>query len=281
MKRLINPPIQNLLWLGGIACLGVAVWGVWQLRQAEEQQFATAEVSVDIPNASELSIPGVRQYRRLVEAPLFWEARARPKIAPPPPKTVAAVKEPEVVEVELVPPLGRLVGIVDLGAKKYALVRNETENKTLYKGDAWDGWTIQDINSERVVLSAGKQKTEVALIADFEAPAANKQMMASRNRQKQRKRNRQQQLRQAQLKQQAQQAQHYDRAGKQQGANQAQQVGAIQPVNPVANPNQNSAAQQQGQNPQAEPAPVLSIKEALEARQRLMASRWGKDKKKK
>ncbi|CAA6800137.1 MAG: Unknown protein [uncultured Thiotrichaceae bacterium] len=274
MKRLINPPIQNLLWLGGIACLGLAVWSVWQLRQAEEQQFATAGVSVDIPNASELSIPGVRQYRRLVEAPLFWETRARPKIAPPPPKVATAVKVPEVIEVELMPPMGRLVGIVDLGAKKYALVRNESENKTLYKGDVWEGWTIQAINSERVVISAGKQRTEIALIGDFEAPAANKQMLASRQRQDQRKRNRQQQIRQAQQKQQAKQARNYDRAGGQQGA-QAKQNGAVSRVNPAQ---QQARAAQSAQ--QAEPAPVLSIKEALEARQRLMASRWGKEQKK-
>jgi len=280
MKRLINPPIQNLLWLSGIACLGLAAWGIWELRQAEEQQFSAAGVSVDIPDARELSIPGVRQYRRLVEAPLFWETRARPVIVPPPPapKKVAVVEKVEVVEAELIPPAGRLVGIVDLGKKKYALVRNETENKSLYKGDVWEGWTVQDINSERVVLSAGKQKTEVALIADFEAPAANKQMMASRQRQQQRKKNRQQQIRQAQQKQQRQQqAQHYDRAGKQQGAKPVQAKTAMQQAAPALNP---ALVQQQNQAAQpVEPTPVLSIKEALEARQRLMASRWG-DKKK-
>lgn len=268
MKRLINPPIQNLLWLCGIACLVLAAWSIWQLRQAEEQQFSTAGVSIDLPDAGELSIPGVRQYRRLVEAPLFWEERARPKIAPPPPKVVAVVKAPEVIEAELILPTGRLVGIVDLGDKKYALVRNETENKTLHKGDAWEGWTVQDINSERVVISAGKQQAEMALIADFEAPTANKQMLAANNRQQQRQRNRQQQIRQAQQKQQAQQAQHYGRAGEQSADNQPRQDEAVSQINQEQN--QNETAQQ------VEPAPVLSIKEALEARQRLMASRWGK-----
>ncbi len=172
------------------------------------------------------------------------------------------------------------MGIVDLGKKKYALVRSDTENKSLYKGDVWEGWTVQDINSERVVITAGKQKAEVPLIADFEAPAANKQMLAARKRQEQRKRNRQQQqrLRQAQQKQQAQ---HYNRAGGQNVAAQGQgqrnkNAAPPSPVNPVRN--QNRVAGRPAQP--AEPAPVLSIKEALEARQRLMASRWGKDKKK-
>lgn len=273
MKRLINPPIQNLLWVGGIACLGLAAWSVWQLRQAEEQQFATTRVSVDIPNARELSVPGVRQYRKLIEAPLFWEARAIPKKAPPP-KQVAVVQQPEVVEVALNLPVGRLVGIVDLGEKKYALVRNAEQSQSLRKGDAWEGWTIEDINAERVVISAGKQRHEVALIGDFEAPTANKQMLASKQRQQQHRRNRQQQ--QLQLRQQQkQQAQHYDRA-----ANQAQP----QAVNPAAQAVPQLSSQSQnvaGNNPQqAAPAPVLSIKEALEARQRLMASRWGDGKKK-
>lgn len=261
MKRLINPPIQNLLWLGGIAFLGLAAWNIWELRQTGERQFAGSGVNVEIPDAQSLSIPGVNQYRQLVEAPLFWETRARPKKAPPPLKQLAAVKELEVVEAELTPPLARLVGIIDLGEKKYVLVRNEESSKSLYKGDNWEGWIIEDINDERVLLSAGKQRTEVALISEFGAPAANKQMLAVNQRNQQRQQNRQQQLRQAQLKQQ----QHY---------NQANQAGQMPKT---GNPAQiTTQAAQQGQSQAAEqPAPVMSIKEALEARQRLMAARWG------
>jgi hypothetical protein len=227
---------------------------------------------VKIPDAADLSIPGVSQYRRLVEAPLFWEERARPKIAPPPVKQLAVVKEPEVVEAELMPPVARLVGIIDLGEKKYALVRNQDDSKALYKGDSWEGWTVEDINDERVLLAAGKQRTEVALIGDFSAPAANKQMLASRQRNEQLQQSRQQQLRQAQLKKQ----QHYNRV-QQSSAEPAGAPGqggenAVPAVNPAAQQNQARSAQQQAE----QPAPVLSIKEALEARQRLMAARWGK-----
>ncbi|MEZ5534897.1 MAG: hypothetical protein R3F02_04665 [Thiolinea sp.] len=267
MKRLISPPIQNLLWLGGIACLGFSAWNVWQLRQAEEQQFAASGVKVEIPDADELSIPGVTQYRQLVEAPLFWESRMKPKKAPPPP-TVAAVKELEVVEAELTPPVARLVGIIDLGDKKYALVRGETDSKALYKGDSWEGWIVEDINKERVLLSAGKNRTEVALISDFETPKANKQMLASQQRQTQQRQDRLQQIRQAQLNQQ----QHYNRS--QQPAAVAAQPGAEgqeQQGNPLNQQQSESGSQQQSE----QPAPVLSIKEALEARQRLMAARWG------
>ncbi len=275
MKRLINPPIQTLLWLGGMACLGYAVWSVWELRQTEEQQFAASGVKVAIPDAKELSIPTVRQYRQVVDKPLFWETRAKPKKAPPPAKPVEAAKKPEVVEVDLTPPMARLVGIIDLGKKKYALVRNEEGSQSLYKGDSWEGWTIEDINDERVLLSAGKQRTEVALIGDFAAPEANKQMLAARQRQQQRRRpqNRRQQLRQAQMKQQRQ---HYNRSNRPVAGQQAKS-GA--PGNkPSSQPGQlvQQNRKQPGAGPQAkQPAPVLSIKEALEARQRLMAARWG------
>ncbi len=273
MKRLINPPIQTLLWLGGMACLGYTVWSVWELRQTEEQQFAASGVKVAIPDARELSIPAVRQYRQVVDKPLFWEARAKPKKAPPPAKPVEAVKKPEAVEVDLTPPTARLVGIIDLGKKKYALVRNEEGSQSLYKGDSWEGWIIEDINDERVLLSAGKQRTEVALIGDFAAPEANRQMLAARQRQQQRYSQNRRQLRQAQMKQQRQ---HYNRsnrpvAGQQAGPGMPGSKPPDQPDQPVQQ-NRN----QPGAGPQAEqPAPVLSIKEALEARQRLMAARWG------
>ena len=262
MKRLISPPIQNLLWLGGIACIGLAVWNIWQLRQAEEHQFAASGVKVEIPDADELSIPGVNQYRQLVEAPLFWESRLKPKKAPPPPP-VAAVKELEVVEAELTPPMARLVGIIDLGDKKYALVRGETDSKTLYKGDSWEGWIVEDINTERVLLSAGKHRTEVALISDFETPKANKQMLASQQRQAQQ---RQQQIRKAQLQRQ----QQYNR--NQQPADAGAEGQGQDRQNNALNQNQQPDA---AQPPSEQAAPVLSSKEALEARQRLLAARWG------
>ena len=136
MKRWISPPIQLLLWLGGIAFLAASAWNMWQLRQVTvAQHMSRGDVQVAIPDAKALDVPGIDSYLQLVKAPLFWEERAIPEPppppAPPPPPPVAVKRPPpQVVEVPLNPPTGRLVGIVDLGEKRYALIRNETEKQS-------------------------------------------------------------------------------------------------------------------------------------------------------
>lgn len=255
MRQLTKPPIQLLLWMGGITCLLLGGWSVWQLRQVEETQFSAANVRVDIPESSALSVPGIGSYRKLVSAPLFWEERAIPRKAPsrPPRAVVQRPVVPEVVP-ELIPPTGRVVGIVDLGKRYYALVRDEEQlNITLNKGDDWDGWTVDSIDSNRVVLVAGEQRTEMSLIGDFEAPKVNKTMLAARQREEQRKKR--QQLMAVRQKQ---------------ATGQQPKTEAIPQLAPAAASSVKQAEQEQ------EMAPVLSIKEALEARRRLMASRWGK-----
>ena len=255
MKRLINPPIQTLLWLVGFTCLLAAAWSIWQLRAMDVDLSSAANVKVDIPDANALSVPPVNRYRQLVDAPLFWEARAVPRKEPP--SRLAVAPKPEVVEVELIPPKGRLVGIVDLGSKVYALVRNDEENLSLYKGDKWEGWTVSDINSEKVVLIAGKQKAEIPLIGDFSAPKENQQIALARKRDEQRRKHLEQRQRLAN-----------------ETANLASQNQSVPELQPAAE-NASNAAGAENANGGEEAAPVLTIKEALEARQRLMASRWG------
>ncbi|MEZ5447687.1 MAG: hypothetical protein R3E89_01205 [Thiolinea sp.] len=252
MKRWISPPIQWLLWLGGLACLGAAAWHIWELRQLEAGQVRAGSVQVSLPDAGMLTPPPLASYRQQVEAPLFWEARSVPKPAPvaPPPVAAPPVK-PEEPEIERVPPTGRLVGIVDLGNRFYALVRNETDSQSLHPGDQWESWTVASIDADKVVLTGGKQRLEIPLIGDFSAPKANKEMLAQQQREEQRRRHQQQRQ---QLEQRAEAA---DQDGLHKLAEQLTNAGAAA-----------------GDNAE-QPAPVMSIKEALEARQRLMASRWG------
>lgn len=291
MKRWISPPVQLLFWLGGIACLAAAAWNMWQLRQVTvAQHMARSNVQIAIPDAKALDVPGIGRYRQLVQAPLFWEERAIPRPViqrpPPPQPVVARAPEPEIEEVLLNPPLGRLVGIVDLGTRRYALVRNEAGNQSLYRGDEWEGWKVTKVDSDKVVLKAGKQKAEIPLIADFAAPQPNKQMLAANQRRQHRKRQqhmRIQRQRQQMLQQQAQaRANAAQQGGTQPGLDQAgagnslnnQQVQDVRAqLEQALNVGNDPDSAQQGQ-----PTPVLSIKEALEARQRLMASRWGNKK---
>ena len=119
MKSLFKPPIQSLLWLASLSCIGLAAWNLWQLRQLGEQQTRAASISIQLPDAAALQVPELASYTRLVEAPLFWESRTRKSDAP----AVAVVAEPITPPAEV--PKGRLVGIVNTGKKSYGLVRGE------------------------------------------------------------------------------------------------------------------------------------------------------------
>ena len=259
MKALISPPIQALLWLAGIGCLGWGGWSVWQLRQMDMslQQSMTEAVDITPPAMDELRVPAVNAYQQMVQTPLFWQNRS----VPPPPRPTVAAREaappPPPAEPPEIPE-GRLVGIVDLGKKRYALVRDQDDkNLSLHVGDKWGDWVVEEVSKRKLVLAAGEEHHEIPLIADFAAPQENKQLLADRQRREQQKKIEQQR---AAMRQQ-------------QASSDAVSVQAAQPAptDPAAMPD---PAQQLNQltNPTS---PVLSIKEALEARQRLMASRWG------
>lgn len=256
MKRLFSPPIQFMLWLASSACLAWAAWNLMQLRELETDQHPSAPVSVQIPASLMLTEPTVMTYNQIVQAPLFWPSRAVPAVeiaAPPPPPTVEP-EAPPPPPVSL--PVGRLVGIVDLGATKYALIRNEEKNISLHVGEQWEGWTLASIDAKKISLVAGEQKQEVKLIADFAPPAENRQL--------------------AQLRKKEEQKQQMAAARQQQ----AQQPLAAPAENLALPPNLEPAvpadqAQAAAAAAAQNPPPVMSLKEALEARQRLMASRWG------
>lgn len=249
MKRLFSPPIQWILWLATSACLGLAAWNVMQLRLLDEEQSRSARVNVQIPESLMLTEPAVITYSRIVQAPLFWPSRAVPvvevAVTPTPAPAIAPEAPPPA---PVLPPAGRLVGIVDIGSNKYALIRNEEKNLSLHLGEQWDGWTLEAIDAKKITLASGEQKQEVKLIADFAPPVENQQLALLRKKEEQK-----QQM--AAARQQAQQV-----------APAVDNV-AVPPTLEPAVAEQTQAAQN--------PPPVMSLKEALEARQRLMASRWG------
>ena len=282
MKSLFKPPIQNLLWLASLGCLSFAAWNLWQLRQLSEQQTQAASVAIQLPDAAALQVPELSTYTRLVEAPLFWESRA-PKSDTP---AVAVVAEPVAPPAEL--PKGRLVGIVNNGKKHYGLVRGEEKNLSLYQGDQWDGWTIESIAKDRLVLVAGAQKQEVRLLAEFSAPKENQQL--------------------AKAKQQAKQLLPPVNAGGQAALAQAQaalpklpqealnqvvkslpaEIAAnvllpiLQPASPAQPDSGTTGSEAIAQSPpntskplELAPDAAVSLHQALEARQKLMAERWG------
>ncbi|OQX15652.1 MAG: hypothetical protein BWK73_06450 [Thiothrix lacustris] len=247
MKRLIKPPIQPLLWLSGALLLGATGWSLVNLKllEAEQAQQASA-VSVKIPDASALDAPDLNRYAQMVSAPLFWESRKRVE----PEKVEAPVIVSTPVDTTL--PEGRLIGIVDLGNSLFAIMENAAGGSVhLRIGDTWGAWTVKGIDPDRVFLAVGDQQQEIPLVADFSAPKENPQVAQAR-------------------------------AVQQQVV--AQQQAVAQPPAavsmPATLPNANPATVAAGAglpfpaDAEKQP-PALSVQEALDARQRLMASRWG------
>lgn len=241
MKRLIKPPIQSLLWLSGAALLGVTGWSLVNLKLLDEEQAQQANaVTVKIPDASALDAPDLNRYSQMVSAPLFWESRKAltPKQAEIP--VVAATP------VDTALPEGRLIGIVDMGSSLFAIMENAAGGSVhLRSGDTWGTWTVKGIDPDRLILAIGDQQQTIPLVGDFSAPKENPQVT------------------QARVQQQV-----------------AQQQPIAAPPQPQALPTSNTAIVPAGAglpfpaDTEKQP-PALSVQDALDARQRLMAARWG------
>lgn len=253
LKRLINPPIQALLWGSGLALLALGAWSIVSLKMLDERGGKQADISVQIPDSSMLDTPDLNSYPQMVSAPLFWESR---KAVEPEKEVVAEIVEP----VDTTLPQGRLIGIIDTGGSLFAIMENAAGGSVqLRQGDFWGAWKVAGIDPDRVLLELGDQHQDIPLVGDFAAPKENPQVSQERAMQQQ---------------QAAQQ-----RAA---AARQAQQQAVLPAVSPSQ---QNAPPAPPGNAPQTAglpfPAdtqkqpPPLSVKDALEARQRLMASRWG------
>lgn len=242
MKKLIDPPVQALLLLGAVGLLLVAGWSLFSLKVQDASQADTGgSVSVRIPDAGVLDAPDLNTYAQMVQAPLFWESRK----AVEPPK--AEVAQPVATPVDTTLPEGRLIGIIDLGGSLFGIMQNALGNSVhLRKDDMWGAWKVSGIDPDRLILKLGEQEQTIPLVGDFAAPQENPQVAQERE------------VRQQQQVQ----------ARQQQAAQAAQQ--AAPPVNTAVQNAGLPFPADIGKQP-----PALSVKDALEARQRLMAARWG------
>lgn len=247
MKRLIKPPIQSLLWLGGAILLGATGWSLVSLKLLDEEQAQQASaVSVKIPDASALNAPDLNRYAQMVSTPLFWENRKA--LEPEKPEAPEVVATP----VDTTLPEGRLIGIVDLGSSLFAIMENAAGGSVhLRTGDTWGAWTVRGIDPDRVFLAIGDQQQEIPLVADFSSPKENPQVAQARVVQQQ-------------------------VVAQQQAVAQQPAAVPMPPTLPTANAANVPAGAGLPFPADAEKQPpALSVQDALEARQRLMASRWG------
>lgn len=117
MKKLLNPPIQLILWLVGLSLLGLSAWSLLSLKLQDEAQAESVNINIKIPDAAVL-ISLMSTGTQLVQAPLFWASR----------KEYAAARWNKVQVVEAPPidtnlPEGRMIGIVNVGEDAFALMQ--------------------------------------------------------------------------------------------------------------------------------------------------------------
>ncbi|WP_020561098.1 hypothetical protein [Thiofilum flexile] len=251
MKKWISPPIQWLFWLTGLGVIGLAAWNLYTLWAMTEESQAKSTVSVSLPDLSLLNAPGVATYQDFIDKPLFWSSR---KVPAPPVVVAAAAPPPEPVEppIDKTLPDGRLVGVIDLGKKSYGIMRTSTsENHSLHVGDKWGNWVVTKVKKDKLTLKLGDENQDLLLIADFNAPKQNPAMLAKK----------------AQDQQQQAQAETLARLKALQAAA-AQNILTAAAEPKAGMPNEAFPSTEQA-------PPILSVKDALEARKRLMESRWG------
>ena len=257
MKKLLNPPIQLILWLVGLSLLGLSAWSLLSLKLQDEAQAESANINIKIPDAAVLDIPNVMTYTQLVQAPLFWASRK--EYVPPPPVEAVAQAPVEAPPIDTNLPEGRMIGIVNVGEDAFALMQDAAgQTQRLTAGDKWGAWEVKAISYSKMTVALGGQEQEIPLIADFAAPEESKQLA---------------QVREAQAQIQQQKASAVVASNtvtlSASGSAPPQQVNP----NAINAANAASAPPQPVDNKRQAPAP-LTVEEALAARQRLMASRW-------
>lgn len=264
MKQLLRPPIQWLFWLAGLTMLGLAAWSMWQIYQlsAENERLSAGTEPVVVPDMAALQAPSVRNYRQMVSSPLFWEVRRPPvsavfKRLKQPKQPVFSAPKPPPVPIDRTLPEGRLVGIIRLGTKSYGVMRGVEDSFHLHKGDKWGNWVVSKIEKDRLILELEGDREIIPLLGSFEAPKENPKIVAARRLQKQQKL-REQSLARLRARQAARQ---------QKPAPENQNQASQEPKKGMPNPLFPADI--------AKEPPVLSIKDALDARRRLMESRWG------
>ena len=103
-----------------------------------------------------LQIPPMVTYREVVERPLFTHSRR------PPEKTTGAVESVRAVQLS---GKWKVTGIVVAGDNTYAHIEGNRDHKTvrLQVGMPLDGWKLEEIEADRIVLRSGDEYTTLTL----------------------------------------------------------------------------------------------------------------------
>lgn len=148
------------LAVGALLALALAA----EHRLAETEQDALAEesfrpTSVSSPRSEPVSpftLPLPEDFSAIAERPLFLSTRRPPEPLPP-------ELEPEPLPETRPAPNFVLLAVVRDGARRIALIASgpDQEAEQFEVGDAVVGWKLTDIARESVLLSYGKEETQL------------------------------------------------------------------------------------------------------------------------
>lgn len=159
--------VYNLALLAACAALGTGAWQ--EIRQPPLPLpeaiavNAPAEPAAVVASAPAFRIAPVGTFGQVITRPAFSSSRRPPR--PKPPEPVAVQKPAPVVLVPVAEPQVTLVGIVIGGGKSIAMVRKAGAEELLRlgKGEELDGWQVEGVLPDRLVLSHGGKLLEFEL----------------------------------------------------------------------------------------------------------------------
>ncbi len=179
-------------------CAGLG-WLVYQGLQAAPPPGPVAATGgappLDaLPEETVFVMPPKQSFAAILERPLFSPTRR------PPPEGIASVAGP-------VPTLKiDVVGIVISEQEQFALILTENSKEVvrLSAGDEFQGWTLEEIEPERVTFRRGEIEEQIGLSFDRPPPVQPKRRARERRKKQQQQKQRQQQKQQQPTQDEAQ-----------------------------------------------------------------------------
>lgn len=161
--------LYNLLAITACAGLGALAYleteqPVPSLPSVAAPADATEQIAKPVQR-SVFRMPPKNAYKQLVTRPPFSPTRRPPRAKPPEPKPVVQRPQPAAPKPSVVAPQITLVGILINPEKTIAMVRKRgaEELLRLAKGEDLDGWRVEGVLPDRLLLSHQGKVLEIEL----------------------------------------------------------------------------------------------------------------------
>ena len=243
MKQWISPPLNSVLSLLGLILLLLMLWELSRIQALSSSKNSEESSAISMSSTETLAIPPLRNYKMMLDAPLFWHQRTKMTAPVAVAKIVVEVPE-KTIDRSL--PAGRLIGIIDTGSLLMAVFNHENKSHYVQINEPWGAWKVSKIFPDAIELHLSGEIKRVELVSDYASPAANKNQQFTQKTELNR----------------SNQALTESRRAK----------------SPVALNNLPHVASIEKQVPPLAVPTTMTIKESLQTRQRLMAARWQKRK---